>query len=90
MTDERWHHISIGHPEIAGYYYEILDTIENPTAIYEGNNGGLIAVSAKFEPAQKYFVVIYKETGAYDGFIVTAFISSKLHKFSKKKILWKQ
>lgn len=30
LTDERWHHISTGHPEMADFYYEILETIENP------------------------------------------------------------
>ncbi len=34
-------HISTGHPEIAGYYYEILETIENPLCIYEGTGSML-------------------------------------------------
>lgn len=33
LTQERWHHISTGHPQISGYYYEILETIENPLYI---------------------------------------------------------
>jgi hypothetical protein len=33
LTQERWYHISTGHPEIADYYYEILETIENPFCI---------------------------------------------------------
>lgn len=45
LTQERWHHISTGHPEIAGYYYEILETIENPLCIYEGTSNEYIAVS---------------------------------------------
>ena len=47
LTDERWHHISTGHPEIADYYYEILETIENPQIIFEGNYNSLIAISQK-------------------------------------------
>jgi hypothetical protein len=31
LTDERWLHITTGHPEIAGYYYEIFETIEDAT-----------------------------------------------------------
>ena len=34
LTDERWMHISVGHPEIADYYYEILETIEHPEKIF--------------------------------------------------------
>jgi hypothetical protein len=28
LTQERWQHISVGHPEIAEYYFEILETIQ--------------------------------------------------------------
>ncbi len=38
LTSERWLHITTGHPDIADYYYEILETIENPEIIYEGTN----------------------------------------------------
>ena len=44
LTSERWQHITTGHPEIADYYYEILETIENPEIIYEGNNYTKIAI----------------------------------------------
>lgn len=53
LTEERWHHISTGHPEIADYYFEILETIEKPQTIYEGNEGGLIA--NKNSKARKYY-----------------------------------
>jgi hypothetical protein len=39
LTKERWQHISLGHPEIAGFYYEILESIEKPDSIYEGKYG---------------------------------------------------
>jgi len=90
LTQERWHHISTGHPEIAGYYYEILETIESPSRIYEGTRNEYIAVSGKQEQSGKFIVVIYKETGLLDGFIITAFISNKKQEFDKKKLLWKQ
>lgn len=90
LTTERWQHISIGHPEIAHFYYEILETIENPQIIYEANEGGLIAVSFKYEPSDKFIVVIYKEVTPIDGFIITAYLSNKVQKFDKKKILWNQ
>lgn len=90
LTQERWHHISTGHPEIASYYYEILETIENPLCIYEGTRNEYIAVSEKQAQTEKFIVVVYKETESADGFIITAFISDKQQEFDKKKLLWKQ
>jgi hypothetical protein len=90
LTEERWHHISTGHPEIADYYFEILETIENPKIIYEGNLGGLIAISLKLEQSDFFIVVIYKEISIEDGFILTAYLTNKEQKFDKKKVLWKQ
>ena len=49
LTAERWQHISVGHPEVAGFYYEIFETIESPSSIFEGGNLELIAVSMKLE-----------------------------------------
>ena len=85
LTDERWMHITLGHPELADYYYEILDCIENPDIVYEGDNDSLIGI--KNIDKNKHIVVIYKET-INDGFIITAYISNKIQKFIKKKILW--
>ena len=44
LTNERWQHITIEHPEIADYYYEILETLETPEIIYEGSNDAKIAI----------------------------------------------
>lgn len=90
LTEERWQHISTGHPEIADYYYVLLETIENPLCIYEGNSEACIAVSMKQEITGKFIVVVYKEISPTDGFVITAFISNKEQEFNKKKILWNQ
>ena len=90
LTDERWQHITTGHPEMADYYYEILETVENQEIIYEGDYGGLIAISKKLENTNKFIIVIYKEISEEDGFIITAYYSNKIQVFEKKKILWKK
>ena len=90
LTDERWMHITVGHPEIADYYYEILEAIENPLVIYEGTNDALIAIKMIQEYVDKFITVIYKEISPTDGFIITAYISNQEQKFNKKKIIWKQ
>lgn len=62
LTSERWKHITTGHPEIADYYYEILETIENPDIIYEGNNDAKIAIRKFQETLTKFVVAVYKES----------------------------
>ncbi len=90
LTSERWHHITTGHLEMADYYYEILESIETPDIIYGGNNGAKIAIKKFQEGIDRHIVVVYKETGINDGFVITAHFSNKSLDFQKKKILWKQ
>ena len=90
LTSERWLHITIGHPEIADYYYEILETVETPEIIYEGNKNAKIAVKEFQEKLSKFIVVVYREIDANDGFILTAYFSNKIQEFKKKKVLWNQ
>jgi hypothetical protein len=89
LTDERWSHILAGHPEMSAYHDEVLAAISEPTAIYEGSRGDLIAVSQQVEGTNKHIVVAYKETEDYDGFIITAYISNKLNSLKKREIIWK-
>ena len=44
LPDERWIHLTEGHSEMAGYYSEVLETLEDPDAIYEGGSGELLAI----------------------------------------------
>ncbi len=90
LTNERWQHITIGHPEMADYYYEILEAIENPDVAYEGNDIAIIVTKKLSSHQLKFLVVIYKEVSEADGFVITAYLSNKNQEFNKKKILWKQ
>jgi hypothetical protein len=44
LTEERWFHITEEHSEMAGYYFEVLETVESPEAVYEGKAEELLAV----------------------------------------------
>jgi hypothetical protein len=35
LTDERWFHIVENHDDVAGYYDEVLETIEDPEIILQ-------------------------------------------------------
>ena len=90
MTDERWYHITIGHPEIAVYYDEILEAIEHPEFVYLGSNEEYLAIRKLNNDTSKFIVVIYKEVNENDGFIITSFVTNKKPYFTKKKMIWKQ
>ncbi|MDP2168599.1 MAG: hypothetical protein Q8J64_09755 [Thermodesulfovibrionales bacterium] len=75
---------------MAGYYYDILEAVSSPTWVIEGDVDDLWAV--KLISQRKAFLVIYKEMKEQkDGFIITAFVTTKIKKLSKgRKIVWQQ
>ena len=90
LTNERWQHISVGHPEMAAFYDDILLTIENPDSVYEGLKNEYLAICETEKNRNKYIVVVYKELGKEDGFVITSFITNKPPYFAKKKLIWKR
>jgi len=89
LTDERWLHITEEHSELAGYYFEVLETLQEPEAIYEGKMEELLAVK-EIEP-EKYMVVVYKEDITHnDGFVITAFLTRRIKQVRRRNKLWPQ
>jgi len=86
LTDERWLHIVENHDEMAGYYDEVLQTVEVPDYIIKGYRGALIALREIEEG--KFIVVVYKEFES-DGFIITSYFSRKI-KLEREEILWRK
>jgi hypothetical protein len=85
LTLERWFHIVENHDEVAGYYDAVLDTVTNPELIVPGHRGSLTAIRSYGR--RRYLYVIYREVTSEDGFIITAYFSSKVN---RKKALWKR
>lgn len=83
LTEERWFHIVENHDDLAGYYDEALNTVENPDVIVKGYGGTLVAMRGVGQ--RRYLAVIYKEVSRADGFIVTAYFTSRL---PRRSILW--
>jgi hypothetical protein len=44
LTAERWLHIVENHDDMAGYYEDVLETLENPELVLPGHKGSLVAV----------------------------------------------
>lgn len=85
LTYERWYHITENHDDLASYYWEVLETVENPEFVVQGNKRTLKA--SKNISRNKWLVVIYKELSKTDGFIITAyFLSTK----PKGKVIWQR
>lgn len=85
LTYERWYHITENHDDLASYYYDVLETVEELIFVVQGNKGTLKAT--KNISKSKWLVVIYKELSIKDGFIITAYFLSKK---PKGKIIWQR
>lgn len=85
LTYERWYHITENHDDLASYYYDVLEAVENPEFVMQGNSGTLKA--ARNISKRKWLVVIYRELSKEDGFIITAYFLSKK---PKGKRLWQR
>ena len=85
LTDERWAHITEEHCELAGLRLERLETIANPSRILAGYKDELLAVR-EMDPG-KHLVVVYREM-ASDGFIVTAFLTTRRKSLDRKEQVW--
>jgi len=86
LPEERWFHITEEHSEMAGYYFEVLETVEQPEAIYAGKAGECLAVSEVEK--DKYIVVVYKEVSNEDGFIITTFLTKRKRQLESRQKLW--
>ena len=87
LTEERWFHIVETHDEMAGRYDEVLSAIEEPDYIIQGYRDAIVAL--KTIGKNKFMAVIYKEISKKDGFVITAFLSSKI-RIEKEVILWEK
>ena len=85
LTDERWTHIVEEHSEMAGLRFDVLETVTNPSAIFEGHYAALMAIREISK--DKYLIVVYREAGD-DGFVITAFMSRRQRFLRRRKKIW--
>ena len=85
LTDERWAHITEEHCELAGLRLEVLETISEPERIMAGGAGEQLAIRPL--GMDKGLVVVYRESEG-DGFVITAFLTSKIRTLNKRRRLW--
>ena len=85
LTEERWFHIVENHDDLAGYYDDVLATVEDPDVILQGDAGALVA--AKRVAPRRHLAVVYREASRHDGFVVTAYFTRRL---ARRTVLWRK
>lgn len=87
LTTERWFHISQNHPELAGYFFDILDCVQHLQSVRVGSTGEMHAQKVLAEG--KILVVVYREDiCGVDGFVITAFLTKRQSWLEKKRKTW--
>ena len=87
LTEERWVHIIENHDDMAGYLDTVLEAVENPDYVIKGYGDAKIVLK-KIETG-KFVAVVYKETSVNDGFVITAYFTTKL-RLDREVILWQK
>ena len=72
---------------MAGHRNEVLLTIAAPDFVVEGVKDELMAT--RFIRMDKALVAVYKEENK-DGFVLTAYFTTKTDKLLNRKIQWKK
>ena len=91
LTRKQWHHIVESHDYMAGNRDKVLETAHEPDYIIDGGRGEFIALKhySKTNISEKYCAVVYRELD-FDGFVITAFLTSRPERIFTKGILWKR
>jgi len=89
LNDERWGHIVSRHPEMLSQRKRVLETTAEPDFVQAGDAGEFCAVRFYNDTPlnAKYLVVVYRETSSDDGFILTAYFTSRPS--ATRVTLWK-
>jgi predicted RNA-binding Zn ribbon-like protein len=93
ITAERWAHIIENHDYMAGNLDRVIETLQDPDYIVRGSKGAKLALKHYTATviSEKDLVAIYREVGAADGFLITAFMTSKGGTHLRKgALLWRR
>ncbi|MCZ6633434.1 MAG: hypothetical protein O7G87_08520 [bacterium] len=91
LTYRQWVHITESHDYMVGNREKVLETIADPDQLIGGDFGETIALRhySRTNITEKTCVVIYRDE--MDGFIITAFMTSRSDKISRKgNVSWKR
>ncbi len=64
-----------------------METVAEPEAIVRGKSGELLALK---RVEDQTLVVVYKELGREDGFVITAFFTTQPERIQKRGVVWRK
>ncbi len=91
LTERQWTHIVEAHDYMAGNMDKVLETLEEPDSVIEGDAGESLALRLYLETniTRKALVVAFRNVA--DGFVITAFMTSRPDKVMRgRRKLWQR
>lgn len=90
LTTKQWFHITESHDYMAGNMDKIIETVNAPDCLIKGLKGELLAIKhyPQTNISNKHCVVVYKENN--EGFIITAFMTSKPETIKNRGTIWRK
>lgn len=91
LTYKQWSHIVETHDYMSGCLDMVIETLSEPDYIVRGWTDELIALKYYAETviSEKTVVVVYKELNQ-DGFVITAFMTSRPEQILRRGIIWQR
>ena len=91
LTLKQWFHIVESHDYMAGNLDKIMETVNSPDSVIKGLRGEMVALKHYRETniTEKNCVVVYREN-KQDGFVITAFLTSKPETVRKERVIWEK
>ena len=84
LTEERWKHIVMRHPEFDNKIARVMDAVSNPGEVYLDPTDAIHALKRLFHEISDYLVVIYHKEDR-EGYIRTAYYTSSRRKERRYK-----
>jgi len=84
LTEERWKHIVMRHPELDNTMAKVMGVVSNPDEVYIDPVGMIHVLKRLFQEISDYLVVIYRKENK-EGYIRTAYYTSSRRKRRRYK-----
>jgi hypothetical protein len=81
-------HIVEHHDDLAGHYHDVLGVVGTPDAVHAGDSGELLAIARW--PGRGHLVVVYREVSSTDGFVITAFFTTRIGQIERRRLIWQK
>lgn len=91
LTYKQWVHIVESHDYMSGCLDVVIETISEPDCIVRGWTDELIALRdyERTVISRKTVVVVYKELDR-NGFVITAFMTSRADNILRRGVIWQK